>query len=83
MPTKTTKRKPTRARTTESPDTREDVRRELARQHRREKLIQRLAKSLNREMSRSNDMLQHLGVVLASRARAIEAERESAAAIER
>lgn len=43
---------------------------------RTEKLIQRLARQLNREVQRTNDRLQQCAVSLSSYARALEAERD-------
>lgn len=46
-----------------------------------ERDVQRLAMQLDREMQRTNDRIQRLAIVLGSRARALEAERDAEAAL--
>lgn len=55
---------------------RQTERRMLARANREERELRALAKRLRREMQRTNDDLQKLAMELASRARALEAERD-------
>lgn len=79
----TSKRRPLSVgRTMNAKRERQVQRKALRAQLREEREIQRMTKKLQREIQRTHDRYQELAAVLGSHARAIEAEREAAAALQ-
>lgn len=76
MPTKTKRKTPPMSRAAAIELERAAAKRALQHSLRTEKLIQRLARQLDREVVRTNNRLQQLAVSLGSYARALEVEHD-------